>query len=254
MFLCVLIILERKIMANPLVTVVTATTCSSYLKQNLDSVKNQTYENIQHLVVIDGVEHTKKSSFDMELTQDVIVLPYATGINQYNGHKIYAASTYLAKGEYIMYLDEDNWIEPDHIESLMQTISPHTYACSLRKITNMNGDFICNDDCESLGNWESVLGDYFVDVNCFFLPHKIALQLTPLWYRRARHPQEQPEVDRLLTTVLKSNKIECRVTGKYTVNYRAGNRADSVQPEFFIHGNETMNKKYEGIYPWKNPV
>lgn len=238
-------------MSNPLVTIVTATTCTDYLKQNIDSVINQTYDNIQHLIVVDGKHHLDKLNY--EIVGDVIVLPYATGTNQYNGHRIYAAGTYLAKGDFIMYLDEDNWLEPNHVESLVNTLhgKNNSYACSLRKITDMDGNFICNDDCESLGNWESVINDFFVDVNCFFLPKKIALQLTPLWYRRARHPEDQPEVDRLLTSVLRYNTIECLVSGEYTVNYRAGNRADSVQAQFFLKGNEIMKQKYNGEYPWR---
>ena len=238
-------------MNNPLVTIITATTCTDYLRQNLNSVINQTYPNIQHLIVVDGKHHLDKLTYD--IASDVIVLPYATGINQYNGHRIYGATTYLAKGDYIMYLDEDNWLEPRHIESLIETINgkQNAYACSLRKVTDMDGNYICNDDCESLGNWVSIIDDYFVDVNCFFFPKKLALQLTPLWYRRARHPEDQPEVDRALTYVLRDNKIECCVSGEYTVNYRAGNRADSVQAEFFSKGNEVMRQKYNNIFPWR---
>ena len=39
---------------KPLVTVITPTTGAPYLRQAIDSVKNQTYDNIQHLVVVDG--------------------------------------------------------------------------------------------------------------------------------------------------------------------------------------------------------
>lgn len=236
---------------NPLVTVVTATTCTPYLKQNINSVLAQTYSNVQHLVVIDGKHHREKLNYD--IPSDVIILPYATGTEQYNGHRIYGAATYLAKGDYIMYLDEDNWIEPEHVKSLVECLgdTPNSYACSLRKITDMDGNFICNDDCENLGNWESVIGDYFVDVNCFFLPKKLALQLTPIWYRRARHPEDQPEVDRALTNVLRFNKLKCIVSGQYTVNYRAGNRSDSVQAQFFLQGNQIMEQKYGGTFPWR---
>lgn len=236
---------------NPLVTIVTATTCTPYLEQNLNSVASQTYENIQHLVVVDGKHHYEKLDYD--IPTDKIILPYATGTEQYNGHRIYGAMTYIAKGDYIIYLDEDNWLEPNHVQSLVDCIkdNPNAFACTLRKITDMDGNYICNDDCESLGNWESVIGDYFVDVNCFFLPKKLALQLTPIWYRRARHPEDQPEVDRALTYVLKQNKIQCLVTGEYTVNYRAGNRADSVQAQFFLQGNKIMHDKYGGTLPWR---
>lgn len=242
------------------VTIITATTGSDYLKNNLESVANQTYKNIQHLVVVDGEnvgdnDRVYNTAWQLEQVQnpdiDLLVLPYATGLEQYNGHRIYGAGTYLAKGDYICYLDEDNWLEPNHIESLISIIEDKQWAYSLRKIVDADGNFICNDDCESLGDHKSVINDYFVDVNCFFFAKPLALQLSPIWYRRARHPDDQPEVDRALTYTLKDNKIESAASGKYTVNYRAGNRLDSVQKEFFLKGNEHMNKLYNGNLPWR---
>jgi len=231
------------------VTVITATTGSDYLAKNIESVAKQTYKDVQHLIVVDGEHHYSNAKKHIVGNNDVLVLPYATGTEQYNGHRIYGGCTYFAKGDYIIYLDEDNWIDDNHVQSLIDISDKESFSCSLRKITDMDGNYICNDDCESLGNWKSVIGDYFVDVNCFFLPKIIALQLTPLWFRRARHPDDQPEVDRILTSTLKDNKIRCNVTGLHTVNYRAGNRADSVQPAFFIEGNRLMKQHY-GTLPW----
>jgi glycosyltransferase involved in cell wall biosynthesis len=244
-------------MTKPLVTIITATTGTEYLEDNIRSVLNQTYENIQHLIVIDG-KHPHANVIISNYGQhkgnkiDVIELPYATGIEQYNGHRIYGGCTYFAKGEYIIYLDEDNWMEPNHVESMVEVIQQgNTWAFSLRKITDMDGNYICNDDCESLGKWESVINDFFVDVNCYMLPRHIALQFSPGWYRRARHPAEQPEVDRLLSWYLRENNFTCNTNGEYTINYRAGNRADSVQAKFFIDGNELMKQKYNGEFPWR---
>ena len=236
---------------NPLVTVITATTGSDYLARNIQSIREQSYQNVQHLVVVDGHERLDNAKRFFHDDLDVITLPYPTGIEQYNGHRIYGGCTYFAKGDYIIYLDEDNWLDYNHIAELVNVSSDDTWSYSLRKIVDSDGKYICNDDCESLGDWESIINDYFVDVNCFFFPRKIALQLTPLWYRRARHPNDQPEVDRLLTFVLRQNKIKSNNTGKYTVNYRAGNRTDSVQAQFFINGNINMIKKYNGILPWR---
>ena len=248
---------EESNMTKPLVTIITATTGTEYLEDNIRSVLNQTYDNIQHLIVIDG-KHPHANVIISNYGEhkgnkiDVIQLPYATGTEQYNGHRIYGGCTYFAKGEYVMFLDEDNWLEPNHVESLVDVIQQNnTWAFSLRKITDMDGNYICNDDCESLGKWESVINDHFVDVNCFFLPRQLALQFSPGWYRRARHPQEQPEVDRLLSMWLKGNNFTCNTNGDYTVNYRAGNRADSVQAKFFIEGNELMKQKYNGEFPWR---
>jgi len=237
------------------VTIITATTGSEYLRQNIRSVQAQTHNDVQHLVVVDGEEHLDKVATILGEEDfpnvDLVILPYATGKEQYNGHRIYGGFTHIAKGDYIGYLDEDNWLEPEHVESLLDTVKDNQWAATLRKIVDSEGKFICNDDCESLCNWESVIRDYFVDVNCFFFSKPLALQLSPIWYRRARHPDDQPEVDRALTYTLKDNKIVCEVTGKYTVNYRAGNRADSVQARFFEQGNEIMKQKYNGVFPWR---
>jgi glycosyltransferase involved in cell wall biosynthesis len=183
--------------------------------------------------------------------KDIVVLPYATGKEQYNGHRIYGAFTFIAKGEYLMYLDEDNWLEPNHVEELVSCIGSNSWAYSLRKIRDHYGNFVCNDDCESIGDYASILGDRFVDVNCFFFKRKLAIDLTSVWFRRARHPDDQPEVDRLLSSILFGNTIGHGASGSYTVNYRAGSREDSVQAKFFLAGNARMYKKFEGVYPWR---
>jgi glycosyltransferase involved in cell wall biosynthesis len=234
---------------KPLVTVITPTTGAPYLRQAIESVKNQTYDNIQHLVVVDG--QPKGRVIAREYAHiDMIDLPYPTGTDRYNGHRIYGASTFLAKGDYLCFLDEDNWLEPNHIESLLKIMETGVdWAYSLRKIMDTNGEYVCNDDCESLGLWESCIGDQFVDVGCYFLPKQLALQLSPIWYRKAREPGVT-EVDRMLMHVLKS-QTTYGTNGDYTLNYRTGNTQLSVQKEFFLKGNEMMKQKYDGDYPWQ---
>lgn len=241
---------------KPLVTIITPTTGSMQLYDAVFSVEKQTYDNIQHLVVVDGpkgyanaVEICEGSNADM------IQLPYATGIDQYNGHRIYGAMTFLAKGEYLLFLDEDNWFEPNHVESMIEQIrNGNQWAYSLRKIVDQEGNYICNDDCESLGKWSSIINDNFIDLNCYMIHKKDALHFAPLWYRRARHPLDQPEVDRLLSAFMMQNFTRFDTTGLYTVNYRVASRADSVQDSFFIKGNEAMKNKMNGEYPWRKKI
>lgn len=235
-----------------MVTVVTPTTGAPYLRQAIESVKKQTYDNVQHLIFVDG--QPKGRVICSEYTGiDVIDLPYSVGTDRFNGHRMYGASAFLAKGEYICYLDEDNWLEPNHIESLMKIMETGVnWAYSLRKITDTAGNYVCNDDCESLGLWESCIGDQFVDVGCYFFPKQLALQLSPIWYRKAREPGV-PEVDRMLMHVLKS-QTTYGTNGDYTLNYRTGNTQLSVQKEFFLQGNEVMKQKYNGEYPWRKKI
>ena len=182
----------------------------------------------------------------------MMYLPHNTGANNYNGHRIYGAMTYIANGDFLVFLDQDNWFEPDHIETLVKVIEAgNDWAYSLRKIVSQEGQYICNDDCESLGEWKSVLNDNFIDVNCYMIPKAAALGFSPYWYRRARHPQEQPEVDRILSGFMMQNFQKFDTNGQYTVNYRVASRADSVQDSFFIRGNEAMKQHMNGEYPWR---
>jgi len=235
------------------VTIITPTTGTRYLNENLTSVSNQTYDNLEHLVVIDGPEYLKKSNETLMGFEDktIITLPHNTGAEGYNGHRIYGAFSYLVDSDYICFLDEDNWLEPEHIESLVKVCENNDWAFSLRKIVNSDSNYVCNDDCENLGKWESVLGDKFVDVGCYFLPTRIAIQVSPAWYRRARHPDDQPEIDRLIMHYLLQYGFNYNTNGMYTLNYRVGNRKDSVQAEFFLRGNRMMEEKYNGEYPWR---
>ena len=238
---------------NPKVTVITPTTGSSQVYDAAKSVNKQTYSNVEHIVVIDKPEKSDSVFKSLREFKSIIVnVPYNTGHSGYNGHRIYGAFSYLVDGDFICFLDEDNWFEENHIETLVNTIKAgNKWAYSLRKIVSQEGDYICNDDCESLGRWKSILNDNFVDVNCFMIPKQAAVAFSPYWYRRARHPQEQPEVDRILSAFMMQNMVEFNTNGLYTVNYRVASRSDSVQKEFFLQGNQMMNHKMNGEYPWR---
>lgn len=249
-------------MENLKVSIITPTTGNPYVTDCIESIKNQTYKNIEHILVIDGKNRldsytnvTKNTALGNN--QHTCVLPYPTGINRYNGHRIYGAMTYLVDGDYLIWLDEDNCLESNHIESLVNLVLNNNldWAYSLRKIVDKNNSFVCFDDCESLGKWPSILhqSDYFVDVNCFFVKKALALGLSPVWYRKFREPGEV-EIDRAISSILMSpeNKLKYDCTKEYTVRYRTGNTSLSVQSDFFIKGNEIMLKRYNNILPWKS--
>jgi len=233
------------------VAIITPTIGTKYLKRNLESVSKQTYKT-KHVVVVDGPQYDNLDLLEYK-DKTIVHLPENTGGGGYNGHRIYAAMPYLIDADYFIFLDEDNWIDENHVESLVNAVKGKEWAFSLRKIVDKEGDYICNDDCESLGLWPTCLSEqeYFVDVGCYFLSKKLAINLSSIWHRRARHPDEQPEVDRLLMHVLRENKVPCATSGEYTLNYMVGNRSDSVQAGFFQNGNKFMEQKYNGSFPWR---
>jgi len=244
------------------VSVITATTGGVRLADCIESVRNQTYKNIEHYVIVDGSDRWEQTSeilnameFPNGNNEFVIVLPHATGLNRFNGHRIYGGFSFLTNGDYIAWLDDDNEFTPNHIESLVKITQEKQldWAYSLRQIVDSKGEFICNDDCENLGKYKSVLDDHFVDVSCFFVRRELAVNIAPIWHRQARPPNGMMEVDRALTAVLmhEQNKLKFDSNNDYTVKYRVGSTGISVQADFFINGNKKMLEKYNGEFPWK---
>jgi len=246
------------------VSIITPTTGNPYLAECIASVRAQTYSNIEHIVVVDGKQRWENADeillaaeFPNVVNEHVCVLPYPTGTNRYNGHRVYGAATYFADGDYHLWLDDDNILEPNHIESLVKLVQEKNldWAYSLRKIIDKDGNVLCLDDCESLGMWASILHpqDFFVDVNCYFVKKEHAVSITPVWYRKFREPG-QMEIDRAIAAVLMhpNNKLKFDCTRDYTVKYRVGNTGLSVQADFFLRGNEAMLQRHNGVLPWKN--
>ena len=247
------------------VSVITPTTGNPFLKECIESVRNQTYKNIEHIVVVDGNSRrdVAMSIFDncsfgkgfgeRQLDEHTLILPYPTGTDRYNGHRIYGAMTFIANGDYHIWLDDDNVLEPDHIEKLVKLVQEKNldWAYSLRKIIDKDSNVLCLDDCESLGKWASILDqkDFFIDVNCYFVKKELATQIAPIWYRKFREPG-QAEIDRVLANVLMNNNLKFDCTKEYSVQYRVGNTGLSVQADFFLRGNEAMLQRHNGELPW----
>ena len=232
---------------QPLVTVVTATTCNPCVLRAIQSVADQSYSAIQHLVVIDNPDASVEIKAAIrQCNVDVIELPYATGRDRFNGHRIYGASAFLGKGDFFCFLDDDNWFDANHVAALIDVVRRgFTWSFSFRKIVDREGNFVCNDDCESLGTWPSVLSehDYHIDTSCYFLPRMVALYSGHVWFR-------SEDADRALVRLLRSQHPSYESSYCYSVNYTAGNTPLSVRKEFFLAGNQIMLEKFQGHVPW----
>ena len=245
------------------VSVITASVGNPHLAECIASVREQTYTNVEHIVFVDGKERweaadeiLKAAEFPRLSKEHLCVLPFSTGKDRYNGHRVYGAATFIAEGDFFIFLDEDNALEPDHVEKLVKLVQDKKldWAFSFRKIIDQTGNVVCLDDCESLGKWASVLNpnDFFIDVNCYFIRKEVAVGMVPVWYRKFREPG-QVEIDRAIASTLMhpNNKLKFDGTLDYTVKYRVGNTGLSVQKDFFLNGNDIMLKRYNGVLPWK---
>lgn len=237
--------------------VITPTTGIPELADAIKSVAAQT-QKVDHYVVVDGMEHAQKA---LEICnanpcgQQLIVLPENTGRpkqhflgddRKYNGHRIYGAMSFLVNHDYVMLLDEDNWYEPNHCETMLTHISmmQAEWGYSLRNIVDQNGKFVCHDDCDSLGIYPNWMNIPFVDMNCYCFKTGFFADLAPWFYSELYADKSIYQV-----AVAKVERhFQICSTGLYTVNYRA---KQEVIDTWFADGMENITKQYGNNKPWR---
>ena len=243
------------------VTVITPTIGSPKLLDAITSVATQTYK-CKHLIVIDGPDFVEDVMNIIDITKmmdpkpniQVIVSPENTGKTGGNfyGHRIYAAYPHLINSDYILFLDEDNWYQPDHIASLVDTIETQNldFAYSLRQIYNTDKEYLCDDNCESLGKWpifasrNSPYGDQFlIDTSSFCWKREFLQKTCHYWHAGWGGDRQY------LYAVKDRSKYD--TSGKHTLCYRLDGNPNSVTKEFFDAGNKINNQYYEGNFPWQ---
>jgi len=220
--------------------VITPTIGTKHLQQAVDSVRAQTIPT-EHLIVIDG---RLDNEFNMYDNGKHLVLPENTGHSGFNGHRVYAALPMLTNADYILFLDEDNWFEPEHVEKMINFIEERDlqWCYSLRNIVSQSGEFVIADNCESLGIWPSVFPPqhHFVDTNCYCFKRKYLARHSYEFYGSSFY------MDRLFYNEMAKKLPEFDCNGEHTVNYRVRPHHEEMHRE----GNKATFNVYKGNYPW----
>jgi glycosyltransferase involved in cell wall biosynthesis len=220
--------------------VITPTTGKDTLRRAVDSVIDQTIK-VDHMLVADGPEASLNTAFAM--SRHRLVLPENVGGNGWYGHRVYAAMPLMVNADYILFLDEDNWFEPNHVETMINKIKSKDlmWSYSLRRICNEAGEYVCDDDCESLGRWPTFYDHLlnFVDTNCYCFKRDYLVNVAHKFYG-------QWGADRQFYKAAASALPAFGCTGEATVNYRSPERLLGM----FGQGNEAMKKAYDDL-PWR---
>lgn len=89
-----------------------------YLPKCVDSILNQTYRNLEVILVDDGTKDASDAICDDYARKD----PRVKVIHKVNGGLSSArnAGIDIARGEYLGFVDSDDWIEPETYESLLK--------------------------------------------------------------------------------------------------------------------------------------
>jgi len=232
------------------IMVITPTTGKDTLAKAVESVGNQTIST-EHLIVCDGEDAWNKMSLSKDAFKlctnnklRAITLPENVGGNGWYGHRVYAAMPLMVNADYILFLDEDNWFEPNHVETMINKIKSKDlmWAYSLRRICDERGQYVLDDDCESLGRYPTFYDHLlnFVDTNCYCFRRDYLVNVAHNFYG-------QWGADRPFYKAAASGLPSFGCTGEATVNYRAPERLLSM----FREGNEAMKKAYGEELPWR---
>ena len=229
------------------VMVITPTTGKDTVVKAVESVKAQTTPT-EHLIVYDGPEAFEKRCY---VEPSSIVLPENVGGDGWYGHRVYAAMPLMVNADYILFLDEDNWYEPNHVETLINTIEAKNldFAYSLRKIFSPDKKYLLDDNCESLGKWEIFMSrgsphgkHYLIDTSSFCFKREFIQKTCHHWHAGWGGDRQY------LYAVKDHSKYD--TNGKHTLCYRLDGNPNSVTKEFFESGNKTQEAYYQGKFPW----
>lgn len=248
------------------VAIITPSIGSKHLTRCMQSVQSQNYQLIEHLIVADGppfhdgvciqVAGLTTKRFPVHVQN----LPYNTGGDFFRGYRICVAFGYLVNADIVMYLDDDNWIDVDHVKNCVSAISDFSvdWSFATRRIMKENGEFMVDDDCDSLGYWRrdasyrgpadllaSEFIEYYaaypflVDTNCYAIRRSLLMELGHLFLGRDSFFASQ---------LVRSRAGAC--TGARTVNYRVRSSSESGAYDYFDRGNRSSAMRYGVDYPW----
>ena len=221
------------------VAVITSTRGRETIKKANESIRNQTY-GATHYVFAHGRDCWDAVERNMQEIANVQVvnLPRANGGGGYGMAPVFAMAPFAVEEDIMFYLDDDNWYEPDHIESLVEMIEKHNlgWAYGLRNIVDNEGNFICEDNCESLGCIPNSHQQFLVDNSCYAVRTDVARRHSHAWY--------VPIIsDRSFQRELMRAKHRTGTTGKHSVNYRlSADGTGGMTKEKFLGNNEWMKQ------------
>lgn len=148
-------------MNNPLISVIVPVyKAEAYLNRCVNSIINQTYKNLEIILVDDGSPDRCGEMCDEFARQDSRIRV----IHKENGGQSTArnAALDIMMGDYVGFVDSDDWIEPNMYERLMSLIQEHNAqisVCGAQCDWENGKTLFCNDEypnCKKIEHWTKI--------------------------------------------------------------------------------------------------
>lgn len=164
---------------------------------------------------------------------------------------VFAAAPFLTRSDWIFYLDDDNFFDPNHVESVMRFATENAleWAYSLRRFVDKAGNAVCDDDWSSLGHWPIHGTDqHVVDNSCYAVSRRLAQRFATAW-------TAMPYIaDRCFYMALKESGAKHGCTGLSTVNYRTGTGTAPDNAALYLRSAEIARAAKPDGFPWRVPT
>lgn len=156
---------------NKVSIVVPMYNCSKVITRCVHSIKDQTYQNIEILLVDDGsTDDTEMICNEIKKNDDRISV-----FRQKNSGVSAARNLGIAKatGRYLMFVDSDDYLSKTYVEKMVSAlenanaelcISGYTYTYTNKEKKHFNGNFLCCDKDEFVQKFGELYEEYFLHV------------------------------------------------------------------------------------------
>lgn len=127
-------------MSNKLVSIITPTyNCAKFIARTIDSVKAQTYENWEMIIVDDRSQDNTKEIVEDYMKNDPRIQYHLLDSN--SGAAVARTTAMkLAKGEYMAFLDSDDIWMPNKLECQIKWMEENDYAFSCTAYEQIDED------------------------------------------------------------------------------------------------------------------
>lgn len=152
-------------MSEDLVTIIVPVyNCADYLRICIDSILKQSYKNIEVILINDGSKDNSLEICDYYKKKDKRIKV----ISNDNHGVSYSRNTGLkvASGEYICFVDSDDWISDEYIFKLISNLQKHKSDIAVcNYFSSLNGKLFRENDLVGIGNLSYM--EFILRNNCW---------------------------------------------------------------------------------------
>ena len=100
-----------------------------YVKQCIDSIKKQSYDNIEVLMIDDGAKDKTSEVIKSNIKDDKRFKYYKKKNGGLSDARNYGLK--YIKGKYVCFIDSDDWVKKDYVKKLYEAVSKGNYDVAI---------------------------------------------------------------------------------------------------------------------------